>query len=501
MLSSTEPDSNVPNLSKIRNPLLCPEEISYLENLYNTYKIIDSFSSEVNDLREKINKVLESTEEGSDLPNLSKIRKAKITEMDRKKAEELYNIYLTEEIYSHEWYTMIRKINKLVESEFSDQTILQSLNDREKSIISIRNDVNKDLKYKIFQLNTDDKIKNKLYQIYYEMLSSAGDELKTAELANKLQWYTKLPFNTIKPLVYDNVKTFCRQVYDVLDKELYGMKKVKEKVLQIINDQLRNGKKQKILALKGPPGTGKTKISKTIAKALGLPFDMISLGGSSDNTIFKGSSKVWVGSNPSLLLEKIANSGYANSVILLDEIDKLSGSRGLEIEHSLLHVLDPQQNKEFTDLFLCEVPHDISETFFIVSMNTDELNPALLDRLNIIEIPAYEKKELTIITRDYVLPAALKEKGMKKGDITITDKAIDFLLDNIGETGGVRKAEQWITNTISNISLYDTLGRDTVELSFKVPGFKGFPYEIDEKRIVDFIKKKDVNDKQATLYM
>ena len=304
----------------------------------------------------------------------------------------------------------------------------------------------------------------------------------------KLHWYMKLPYQKLAPSFHSNNNLeYCVSIKKRLDEKIYGLDTVKEKIMHAVNDRNHNPNARSLIALKGKPGMGKTVLAKQIAEAAGLPFAKISLGGSIDSTMFKGSDGVWSGSNPSMLLQILARTGAANTVILLDEIDKLGDSaKGIEVENALLHILDPSQNTQFDDLYLADFPHDISKIWFIVSMNSDRtLSPALKDRLNIIDVPSYNKQELTEIIIRHVLPTALLEKGFDKTDITITKAACEKILmqlkDEIDSTG-VRPIERVIGEIVSRLNMLRNFwGQDSKEIgvSYSLPTFQSIPFTLD----------------------
>jgi ATP-dependent Lon protease len=273
-----------------------------------------------------------------------------------------------------------------------------------------------------------------------------------------------------------------------------------------LNDRLTNpnGKTQPILALKGKPGVGKTHVAEAIAIATGLPFQKINLGGSVDSTIFKGSDNVWSGASPSLLLQLIARSGYNNPIVLLDEVDKLSENmKGLSIQHALLHVLDPLQNKTFQDGFLNEMNHDISNVWFILSMNDDTtLDPALKDRLEIIEIQDYTEEDKIKILENYTLPSLLKEKGLEKGDVVFTKETLRYLVKMYSqETSGMRCLKRIVNDILSKISLWNSVSlKQRESFQFSVPNFNNYPYIIKESYVPKLIQKPNKTASYKTMY-
>jgi ATP-dependent Lon protease len=294
-------------------------------------------------------------------------------------------------------------------------------------------------------------------------------------LHSKLEWYSLLPFESCTSFETDDPKKYLTLLREALDKRLYGLQEVKQQIIMAVHDRLRNPTcKRNILVLKGPKGSGKTKIAQIVANTIGLPFYKIALGGLIDATVFKGSDQVWSGSSPSMILQILARSRCSNPVILLDEIDKLSHSeKGIEVANSMLHVLDPTQNTQFHDLFLSEIPHDISGIWFFVTMNeSSPLADALKDRLEIIEISPYTTKEMVQIVKKHIFPELMAEKNVQSELITLSDEAVELLCATKGKES-LRTVERHLARLISKLSLLNTMGESHPEA-----GFVTFPCEV-----------------------
>jgi len=300
-------------------------------------------------------------------------------------------------------------------------------------------------------------------------------------LHSKLEWYSLLPFESSASFETDDPKKYLGLLREELDKKLYGLEQVKEQIIMVINDRLRNPNcKRNIIVLKGQKASGKTKIAQIVANTIGLPFYKIALGGLIDATVFKGSDQVWSGSSPSMILQILARSRCSNPVILLDEIDKLSHSeKGIEVANSMLHLLDPTQNTQFHDLFLSEIPHDISGILFFVTMNeSSPLADALKDRLEIIEIPPYTTKDMVQIAKKHIFPELMVEKNVESELITLSDEAVELLCATKGKES-LRTVEHDLARLISKLSLLNTMGETHPEA-----GFVTFPCEVT----VEYIK-------------
>jgi len=448
----------------------------------------------------------------TDIPTLEKIMNARLTESDKIRALQLYDI-LQQQLYNtDDWFDAQYRIKAILDVQLSTDDELNRMELQEASMKDIVPTFHADLKRKIFELDADITVKSRIYEMYSRMISSGISDNKYSEIKDKILWAIKLPYrkiltNTSKVTTPDEISVYCINMYNKLNTRLYGMDHAKEKAVQIVNDRLYNPNSRSILALRGKPGVGKTKLAKAIAEAAGMAFDKISLGGAIDSSLFKGSDNVWSGSSPSLLLQILSRVKCSNAVILLDEIDKLGNSdKGLEVQNSLLHVLDATQNKEFQDMFLCEFPHDISKIWFIASLNDDsKLSATLRDRLHIIDLPAYGRSDMIQIIKLHTLPDCLIDKGIAKDDITITDEACNLLLTTLGQQvvdTGMRPIECAIDSIISKINLLRTLnGAQTLPLTYKLADFAGFPYIITPDTISALCKPNKDNHSYEFMFL
>jgi ATP-dependent Lon protease len=427
------------------------------------------------------------------LPSLDAILKARLTENDKLRALELYEVLNKCEIYTAEWFEIERRLKELMTSQFESDLVTEQIQMEETTMLDACPNEHAALKKAIFELEADLSVKTQLYGMYCDMINRAPNDSRYQDLKDKIRLAIKLPHHKVMPTVQTNtpeeIRDYCVQVYNRLEAEIYGMNAAKEQIIQAVNDRIYNPNSYAILALKGAPGLGKTKLAKTIAKAVGRPFEKISLGGVIDSTIFKGSDNVWSGAGPSMLLQILSRVKYADPVILLDEIDKLGTTeKGREVQYALLHILDRTQNKEFQDLFLSEYSHDISKIWFIPAMNDDStLDPALRDRLHIIKIASYTHQEMIEIIKRHTIPETLADKGILPTELTITDEAIALLIkrsqSEIKNTG-MRSLERAIQDLISKLNLLRSMaGTEGIPLTFSLPDFKGFPYTITETTI------------------
>ena len=241
----------------------------------------------------------------------------------------------------------------------------------------------------------------------------------------------------------------------VLDADHYGMESVKERILEHLAVMKKTGSaKGTIICLVGQPGVGKTSLGRSIATALGRKYQRISLGGVSDEAHFRGHRRTYLGSQPGRIMDALKRAGADNPIILLDEIDKMGRDYRGDPESALLEILDPEQNKAFRDHYL-EVDFDLSNVMFIATANTLKLSPALLDRMEIIEMPSYSTDEKVEIAKRHLLQNAAIDTGWSLDGITIGDDAIRHIINNHTNEAGVRNLRRELTALLRR-ALYQT---------------------------------------------
>jgi ATP-dependent Lon protease len=266
---------------------------------------------------------------------------------------------------------------------------------------------------------------------------------------NYLDWLIAMPWSTIDPEQLD-----IERARTILDEDHYGLEKVKRRILEFLAVRKLNPEgRSPILCFVGPPGVGKTSLGQSIAKALGLQFRRVSLGGVHDEAEIRGHRRTYIGSLPGNIAQAVRKAGRRNPVLMLDEVDKLSASYHGDPSSALLEVLDPEQNNTFRDNYLA-VPFDLSKVLFIGTANVlDSIPPPLRDRMEVIELGGYTEEEKLQIARRYLLTRQLTANGLTAEQIKISDEALRKVIGDYTREAGVRNLERQIGALLRNAAV------------------------------------------------
>ncbi|MCK5278631.1 MAG: endopeptidase La, partial [Cyclobacteriaceae bacterium] len=265
---------------------------------------------------------------------------------------------------------------------------------------------------------------------------------------NYVEFLIDLPWNDFTKDNFD-----LKRAQKILDRDHYGLVKIKERIIEFLAvRKLKNDLKGPILCLYGPPGVGKTSLGKSVAKALNRKYVRMSLGGVHDEAEIRGHRKTYVGAMPGKIIHHIKKIKSANPVFVLDEIDKVSSDFRGDPSSALLEVLDPEQNNTFSDNYL-ELDYNLSNVLFIATANRlDTIQPALRDRMEIIELTGYTLEEKVQIAKKHLIPKQRTEHGLKAKDVTITNEAIAKIVESYTRESGVRNLERLIGKVIRYVA-------------------------------------------------
>ncbi len=294
-----------------------------------------------------------------------------------------------------------------------------------------------------------------------------------------LDWLTELPWSKTSE---DSINV--KDAKSILDKDHYGLEKVKERILEYLAVRALKMRKDPegalrgpLLCFAGPPGVGKTSLGRSIARSMGREFVRISLGGVRDEAEIRGHRRTYIGALPGRIIQSLKKAGTNNPVFMLDEIDKLGGDFRGDPSSALLEVLDPEQNNTFADHYL-EVDFDLSKVMFISTANyRDPIPPALRDRMEIIEFSGYIEDEKVQIAKQHLIPKQMKENALTKKDVALDETGIKELINSYTREAGVRNLEREIANVFRKVAR-DKIEKDTKKIKVnkkKVSDYLGAP--------------------------
>lgn len=289
-------------------------------------------------------------------------------------------------------------------------------------------------------LDAEQEVKDKLKKEIERFKNVSSNSSESAVIRGYIETLLELPWNKASK---DNKN--LGDAERILDEDHYGMEKVKERMLEFLAVRNLTAKGDSpIICLVGPPGTGKTSIARSVARALDKKYVRISLGGVRDEAEIRGHRKTYVGAMPGRIATGLKNSGVKNPLMLLDEIDKISSDYKGDTASALLEVLDSEQNSRFRDHYV-EIPIDLSEVLFIATANSlQDIQKPLLDRMEIIEVSSYTENEKAHIAREHLIAKQMEKNGLKPGQLSISDRALERLIRGYTREAGVRNLERKI---------------------------------------------------------
>ncbi len=384
------------------------------------------------------------------------------------------------------------KVQKKLEQNQKEYFLNEQIRQINKELGNEDNDPtgSKELEKRISGSNPPEEILNKARKELKRLSRLQPMSPESGVLRTYLEWIADLPWSTRSS---DNRD--IDRAAEILDEDHYNMKKPKERILDFIAvRQLKDSMKGPILCLVGPPGTGKTSLGRSVARALNRQFVRISLGGIKDEAEIRGHRKTYVGALPGKIIQSMKKAGTINPVFLLDEIDKMNSDFRGDPSSALLEVLDPEQNNSFVDHYL-EVPYDLSKVMFITTANSiHTIPPPLRDRMEIIEIPGYTDLEKEKIASEFIIPKQLKENGLDWADISFQKSALLNIIRHYTMESGVRNLEREIATIVRKIA------RQAVSRGFseKVPSSedekKDFRVTVGSKSLKKYLGNRKIDD-------
>ncbi|KJD34856.1 Lon protease [Tamlana sedimentorum] len=379
--------------------------------------------------------------------NLSVEEKQSLLEMDDLKRRALATLkYMNVEFQKLELKNDIQsKVQMDMNQQQREYFLHQQMKTIQEELGGVSHDQEIDeMKAKAKEKQWDEKIEKHFEKEIAKMQRMNPQVAEYSIQRNYLELFLDLPWNEFSKDKFD-----LKRAMKILDRDHFGLEDVKRRIIEYLAVlKLRNDMKSPILCLYGPPGVGKTSLGKSIAEALGREYVRISLGGLRDEAEIRGHRKTYIGAMPGRIIQSLKKAGTSNPVFVLDEIDKLSNSHQGDPSSAMLEVLDPEQNSEFYDNFL-EMGYDLSKVMFIATSNSlSTIQPALLDRMEIINVTGYTIEEKVEIAKRHLLPKQLKEHGLSSKDLKIGKSQLEKIVEGYTRESGVRGLDKQIAKMV-----------------------------------------------------
>ena len=434
------------------NKKVSSETINTIKELKEPSKIADNIAShitatisekqqifETSDVKKRLNAIIKIMENETSIIGVEKRIRGRVkTQMEKTQRE----YYLNEQL-------------KAIQKELGE--------------IEDGKDENTSLNKSILKSKMPKDVEKKCLQELKKLKNMSPMSAEATVVRNYLDWMIDLPWYKKSEVAIDLVKAL-----DVLDKDHFGLEKVKERIIEFLAVQKRMDKiKGPILCLVGPPGVGKTSLGKSIARATNREFVRMSVGGMRDEAEIRGHRRTYIGSLPGKIIQMMKKAGTKNPLILLDEIDKIGNDYRGDPSSALLEALDPEQNTTFNDHYL-EVDYDLSDVMFVTTANTLNILPPLLDRMEVIRLAGYTEDEKISIANKYLLPKQVKDNGVKENEMKLDKDIIQEVIRGYTKESGVRNLEREISK----------LARKVVK---KVVSGEQKEVEISKKNLSEFL--------------
>ena len=333
------------------------------------------------------------------------------------------------------------RVRKQMEKSQKEYFLNEQIKAAQKELGDISDEKNEldELQKKIEETKLSKEALEKVSSEFSKLRQMSPMSAEATVVRTYIETLLEVPWNKTTKINVD-----LKKAKKILDEDHYGLKEVKERILEYLAVQKRVKKmKAPVLCFVGPPGVGKTSLGESIARSVNREFTRLSLGGVRDEAEIRGHRKTYIGSMPGKIIQKLSKGKVKNPLFLLDEIDKIGMDHRGDPSSALLEVLDPEQNNKFNDHYL-EVDYDLSEVMFICTANSLNIPPALLDRMEIIRLPGYIEDEKLNIAKNYLVPRNKEKNGLKEEEITFSDNSILKIIRNYTREAGVRNLDREI---------------------------------------------------------
>jgi len=449
------------------NKKISTETINTIKQLKDPSQIADNIASHINatisekqqifetiDVKKRLNSIIKIMENETSIIGVEKRIRGRVkTQMEKTQRE----YYLNEQL-------------KAIQKELGE--------------IEDGKDESASLNKAIIKAKMPKEVEKKCLQELKKLKNMSPMSAEATVVRNYLDWMTDLPWYKKSEVGID-----LTMALDTLDKDHFGLEKVKERIIEFLAVQKRMEKiKGPILCLVGPPGVGKTSLGKSIAKATNREFVRMSVGGMRDEAEIRGHRRTYIGSLPGKIIQMMKKAGTKNPLILLDEIDKIGNDYRGDPSSALLEALDPEQNTSFNDHYL-EVDYDLSDVMFVTTANTLNILPPLLDRMEVIRLAGYTEDEKINIANKYLLPKQIKDNGVRDKEMILSDDIIKEIIRSYTKESGVRNLEREISKVARKVVKKVVAGEEKeVKINTKnltdflgVPKFKSGELENEDR--------------------